>query len=55
MKMVVIHILRNRLKDPALLKHMVAAYPIGYTVKKSDLGHYPWMKLALGKTDSKGD
>jgi hypothetical protein len=35
--MVVIHLLRNRLQDPELQKRMVAAYAIGYSVKKSDL------------------
>ena len=50
--MVVIHLLRNRLQDPALQKRMVAAYPIGYTVKNSDLTRYPWMKLAQSETDT---
>jgi len=50
--MVVIHLLRNRLQDPALHKRMVAAYPIGYTVKKGDLDSYPWIKLAQGETDT---
>lgn len=50
--MVVIHLLRNRLQDLALQKRMVAAYPIGYTVKKADLDRYPWMKLAQGETDT---
>lgn len=50
--MVVIELLRNRLQDPALQKRMVAAYPIGYTVKNSDLERYPWMKLAQGETDT---
>lgn len=50
--MVVIHLLRNRLQDPALQKRMVAAYSIGYTVKKGDLERYPWMKLAQGETDT---
>lgn len=50
--MVVIHLLRNRLQDPALQKRMLAAYPIGYTVKKGDLDRYPWMKLAQGETDT---
>lgn len=50
--MVVIHLLRNRLQDPTLQKRMVAAYPIGYTVKNSDLARYPWMKLAQSETDT---
>ena len=50
--MVVIHLLRNRLQNPALQKRMLAAYPIGYTVKKSDLERYPWMKLAQRETDT---
>jgi hypothetical protein len=50
--MVVIHLLRNRLQEPALQKRMLAAYSIGYTVKKDDLDKYPWMKLAQGETDT---
>ncbi|MDP8236897.1 MAG: DUF3089 domain-containing protein [Candidatus Erginobacter occultus] len=50
--MVVIELLRNRLRDPALQKRMVAAYPIGYTVKQADLDTYPWMKLAQNETDT---
>jgi len=50
--MVVIHLLRNRLQDPELQKRMVAAYAIGYTVKKGDLDSHPWMKLAHGETDT---
>jgi pimeloyl-ACP methyl ester carboxylesterase len=50
--MVVIHLLRNRLQNPVLQKRMLAAYPIGYTVKKDDLYRYPWMKLAQGETDT---
>ncbi len=50
--MVVINLLRNRLNDPALQKRMVAAYPIGYSVTKTDLKKYPWIKLAKGETDT---
>ena len=50
--MVLIQLLRDHLKDPALQKRLVAAYPIGYTVKKEDLEKYPWMKLAQGETDT---
>jgi hypothetical protein len=50
--MVVIHLLRNRFNDPELQKRMIAAYPIGYTVKTEDLKNYPWMKLAQGETDT---
>ncbi|MCF7791835.1 MAG: DUF3089 domain-containing protein [Victivallales bacterium] len=50
--MVIIHLLRNRMQDPELQQRMVAAYPIGYTVKQSDLDNYPWMKLAQDETDT---
>ena len=50
--MVVIELLRNRFQDPELQKRLIAAYPIGYTVKHSDLKKYPWMKQAQGETDT---
>ena len=50
--MIVIELLRNRLDDPDLQKLLVAAYPIGYSVTKTDLENYPWMKLATGETDT---
>jgi pimeloyl-ACP methyl ester carboxylesterase len=50
--MVVIQLLRDHLNDPELQQRMVAAYPIGYTVKTTDFEKYPWMKLARGETDT---
>ncbi len=50
--MVVIELMRRRMEDPQLQKRLVAAYAIGYTVKKDDLEQYPQMKLARGETDT---
>ena len=50
--MAVIQLLRNRLDNPDLQKRLIAAYPIGYSVTKSDLRKYPWMKLARNETDT---
>lgn len=50
--MVVIELLRNRLDNLQLLDQLVAAYPIGYSVTKTDLEKYPWMRLAKGETDT---
>jgi len=50
--MIVIELLRNRLDNPDLQKQFIAAYPIGYSVTKTDLENYPWMKLANGETDT---
>ena len=50
--MTLIDLMRKRFNDPALQKRLVAAYLIGYSVTKDDLGKYPWMKLAQGETDT---
>ena len=50
--MVIIELMRRRLGDSELLKRFIAAYAIGYTVKKSDLQQYPQMRLAQGETDT---
>jgi hypothetical protein len=50
--MTLIELLRKRFDDPALQKRLVAAYVIGYSVTKTDLRTYPWMKLAQGPTDT---
>lgn len=50
--MTLIHLMRKRLSNPALQRRLVAAYLIGYSVTKNDLETYPWMKLAIGKTDT---
>ena len=50
--MVLIELMRRRMGDPELQKRLVAAYLIGYTVKKGDLENYPQMKLAQGETDT---
>jgi len=52
--MVLIELMRRRMGDPELQKRLVAAYLIGYTVKKDDLENYPQMKLAQGETDTGG-
>lgn len=50
--MALIHLMQKRFNDPELQKRLVAAYLIGYTVTKNDLGKYPWMKLAQSATDT---
>ncbi|MEA3284381.1 MAG: DUF3089 domain-containing protein [Synergistota bacterium] len=50
--MVIVELMRRRMADPKLQKRLVAAYIIGYTVKKSDLREYPQMRLAEGETDT---
>ena len=50
--MVIIELMRRKLGDQELLRRLVAAYAIGYTVKRSDLQNYPQLKLAQGETDT---
>ncbi len=52
--MALIHLMRNRFNNPVLQKRLVAAYLMGYSVTKTDLEKYPWMKLARGETDIGG-
>lgn len=50
--MTLVNLMRNKFSDSALQNRLVAAYLIGYTVTKTDLQKYPWMKLAQGETDT---
>ncbi len=50
--LVMIDLIRNKLGDPGLLKRLVAAYLIGYSVLPDDLEEYPWMKFATGANDT---
>lgn len=50
--MVTIELMRRRMGDAELQRRLVAAYIIGYSVKKADLKKYPQMKLAQGETDT---
>ena len=50
--MVLIELMRRNFNDKVLQKRLVAAYLIGYTVKKIDLQKYPQFKLAQGETDT---
>lgn len=50
--MVIVELMRRRMGDPELQKRLIAAYIIGYTVKKDDLDRFPQMKLAQGETDT---
>lgn len=50
--MTLIQLMRDRFDDPVLQKRLVAAYLIGYSITKTDLETYPWMKPARGETDT---
>jgi len=50
--MALINLMRERFNDPEIQKRLVAAYLIGYSVPLTDTTTYPWMKPALGETDT---
>ena len=50
--MTLIDLMRKKFHDPKLMKRLIAAYLIGYSVTKDDFKTYPWMKLAQGADDT---
>lgn len=50
--MALLELMKNRFAQEELQKRLVAAYIIGYSVTKSDMTKYPWLKPAKGETDT---
>jgi len=50
--LVMIDLIRHKLADQGLLRKLVAAYLIGYSVTHDDFRDYPWMRPAKGADDT---
>lgn len=49
--MLLIQLMKDRLEDTVLMKKLVAAYIIGYSVTDDDLAQYEWLKIAESADD----
>lgn len=45
-------LMKRKFSLPALMKKLISAYLIGYSVTSGDLLKYPWLKLAKNATDT---